>query len=135
MMGIDRSEHPVAKLNFIKLFPKFFKIAICGLLLLFAGGMIGLFALNKPTLIGLPEIWGIIMLVKVLLYVTIGINSILIKEMLIPEMVEANPQAVEDESLEVSSKPTINLKRVLNINLLLTVVVLVLGAVVQVTLK
>lgn len=98
-----------------------FKAVNYGLLTLFFGGTISLVYLNEPGFLGLPKTFGWIVLIKLLLYVTIALNNILVTEQFFQKSADT---ALENVSLK-SEKPLIASKKlglIVKINLFLTFV-------------
>ncbi len=130
MAKIENTQNVGAKLFFVDTFPTIFKVMNWMLLLLFMGGVIELITLNEPNLFGLPKTAGWVILTKVIVYVGLVTNSLLITERFVPETIETTSRISEDEKAEISGAFN-RLERMLNISLLLIFIALVLGVITQ----
>ena len=121
------SKDPNVQSSIVKRLPRLFKITNWGLLISFSGGVLSLIALNEPDFFGLPKTWGWIMLAKLLLYMMLSISSIIIVEKNVPDVIAS--ATVWEKSSDQSFKAIKNLKRILKVNLMVSLLIVVLGVV------
>lgn len=95
-----------------------------GVLLLFGSGVLKLLLWGEPGLIFLPDPYGWILLSKLLLYMVIVGNGILIERRYVPYVLQSQPGAAGMSPTTTSAWSQITLRARLNLVLILVVVAL-----------
>lgn len=95
-----------------------------GVLLLFGSGLLKLFVWGEPGLIFLPDPYGWILLSKLLLYVVIVGNGVIIERRYLPYVLQAPPPAASAVPSTTRAWSQIQLRARLNLVLILVVVAL-----------
>jgi uncharacterized membrane protein len=95
-----------------------------GVLLLFGSGVLKLLLWGEPGLIFLPDPYGWILLSKLLLYMVIIGNGILIERRYLPYVLQAQPRTPGRSSATTSAWSQVTLRARLNLVLILIVVAL-----------
>jgi uncharacterized membrane protein len=95
-----------------------------GVLLLFGSGVLKLFLWGEPGLIFLPDPYGWILLSKLLLYMVIIGNGILIERRYLPYVFQAQPHTPGRSPVTMRAWSQITLRARLNLVLILIVVAL-----------
>lgn len=111
----------------IKLLPRASHLMGIGLLLLWASGVGRLLIWGDPGLLFLPRLYGWILLAKILLYLLIVINGILIENRYLPVLIRSAASEPSDRQSELFSRAWIGLKVASGFNFLLAMVVVALG--------
>lgn len=127
MARADRSLSGYGSLFMIKLLPRASHLMGMGLLLLWASGLGRLLIWEDPGLLFLPRLYGWILLVKILLYLLIVTNGILIENRYLPVLIRSAAAGPSDRPGEPFSKAWIGLKVASGLNFLLAMVVVALG--------
>jgi uncharacterized membrane protein len=95
-----------------------------GVLLLFGSGVLKLLLWGEPGLIFLPDPYGWILLSKLLLYMVIIGNGILIERRYLPHVIQAQPHTPSRPPATTSAWVQVTLRARLNLVLILIVVAL-----------
>ncbi len=98
-----------------------------GILLLLGSGLLRLFVWGEPGLIFLPDPYGWVMLSKLLLYIVIVLNGLVIERRYLPHVLREVPAALEQGRRFRLTPAWEHVKLRARVNLVLTLVVVALG--------
>ncbi|MBI2876478.1 MAG: hypothetical protein HYY20_06315 [Candidatus Tectomicrobia bacterium] len=111
----------------IGLLPRASQFMVIGILLLWASGIGRLLIWGDPGLIFLPRLYGWILLVKLLLYILIVIDGMLIEHRYLPALLRNAAIGHPDSPNESFARAWVRLKLLLRLNLLWVMVAVALG--------
>ncbi|MBI1987765.1 MAG: hypothetical protein HYS70_05410 [Nitrospinae bacterium] len=127
MTRADRSLSGYGSHFVIDLLPRASHLMGIGILLLWASGVGRLLIWGDPGLLFLPRMYGWILLAKILLYLLMVINGILIENRYLPMLIRSAATGPGGKPGEPFSRAWIGLQVAARLNLLLAMVIVALG--------